>query len=51
MATMSDVGALQQQIEEVREALRQARGLVGTNLTAPPTAIEADPQVAQKWVV
>lgn len=48
---MSDVSALQQQLNDVREALRKARELVGANVTAPPRGIEADPEAAQKWVV
>ncbi len=42
---------LQQQLDDVREALRQARQLIGTNVPEPPTGIQADPDAAKKWVV
>lgn len=42
---------LQQQLNDVREALRQARELIGTNVPTPPTGIQADPEAAKKWVV
>ncbi len=44
-------GLLQQQLDDVRAALRQARQLIGTQVATPPANIEADPNAAQKWVV
>lgn len=42
---------LQQQLAEVRAALRQARELIGVNVVTPPEGIEAQPDAAKEWVV
>lgn len=48
---MSSVSSLvQQQLDAVREALRQARQLIGEQLVEPPTDIQADPNAAKNWV-
>lgn len=44
-------GLLQQQLDDVRAALRQARQLIGAQVATPPANIEADPNAVQKWVV
>ncbi|MCV7026645.1 hypothetical protein H7I77_25390 [Mycolicibacterium novocastrense] len=48
---MTDVSVLQQQLNDVREALRQARELIGVNVVSPPQGIEAQPDAAKEWVV
>ncbi len=41
---------LQQQLDEVRALLAQARELFGENPVEPPSAIVPPPDTVQKWV-
>lgn len=43
-------GLLAQQLADVREALLLAGQLIGTNVSSPPTGIQADPDAADAWV-
>ena len=47
-AEVREVGLLQQQLDDVRAALRQARELIGVPVAAPPGDIQADP--VEQWV-
>lgn len=42
-----DTPTLQQQLDDVRDALRQARELVGTNIPASPPNVEAQIPVVE----
>ncbi|MGD9622243.1 MAG: hypothetical protein AB7G47_19640 [Mycolicibacterium sp.] len=46
-----DVSLLQRQLDDVRAALRQARELIGPQVSEPPGGIETDPGAAGEWVV
>lgn len=48
---MTDASLLQQQLDEVRDALRRARELFGDSPIAPPTNLAPDPEIVKKWVV
>jgi hypothetical protein len=45
------VNVLQQQLDDVRAAIRRARELIGVNVTSPPEGIEAKPDAAKEWVI
>lgn len=49
VARMAD-SLLQQQLDEVRALLAQARELFGENPVEPPTGIVPPPDTVQKWV-
>lgn len=48
---MPAASLLQQQLDEVREALQRARELFGDNPLPPPSKIAPDPDLVKKWVV
>lgn len=51
VTVMTSTSLLQQQLDEVRDALRRARELFGDNPIAPPTNIAPDPDLVKKWVI